>query len=533
MKTAHDILADLDALDDDAREDVLSAAAEATKGMAWVPNVGPQTEAYFSQADETFFGGAAGGGKSSLVCGLGVTAHRRSIIFRREYPQIKGLVDEIRRIVGTKTGYNAQNKVWSLRDGREIEFGSVPGEDDVEKYQGRPHDLIAFDEITHFSESQYRFLIGWNRSTEHGQRCRVVATGNPPTNSEGFWVIRYWAPWLDPTHPNPARPGELRWFTTIDGKDVECACPDPVLVDGRLVRPRSRTFIRSKLEDNPDLAGTGYEATLAAMPAELRKAFRDGVFDATQRDTAFQTIPSEWIRAAQARWTPVPPDRHQMSCLAHDVALGGGDCNAWARRHGYWFDVVVTEKLSGYVDPIDLAQRDFALMRDGCPVVIDLGGGYGSGVFSHLKHNVRGLQLYGFNGSDGSTKRTRDGRLIFRNKRAEAWWKFREALEPNLGSPIALPPDPELFADLAAPTWKLTPSGIVIEAKEQIRARLGRSPDKADAVVMAWAFGEVDNELRAAQAMRGDRRPKVITKTGGVAAFANRRSSISKGSYYD
>jgi hypothetical protein len=44
--------------------------------------------------------------------------------------------------------------------------------------------------------------------------------------AEGLWVIKHWAPWLDPLHPRPARPGELRWFTTgPDGEDIE--------VDGR------------------------------------------------------------------------------------------------------------------------------------------------------------------------------------------------------------------------------------------------------------------------------------------------------------
>jgi hypothetical protein len=510
-ETVHDVMALLDRLDEDEREEVVAAATEATAGQPWLPNPGPQTAAYFSIADETFYGGAAGGGKSALLCGLALTQHKRSILFRREFPQVKGLVDEIRRIIGHRSGYNATTKVWRLADGREIEFGSVPNEDDVEKYQGRPHDLVGFDEITHFSEAQYRFLIGWNRSAEHGQRCRIVAAGNPPTSSEGFWVIKRWAPWLDETHPNPAKPGELRWFTTIDGRDVECAGPEPILVNGEKVRPRSRTFIRSKLSDNPDLAASGYDATLAAMPAELRAALRDGVFDASQKDVSFQVIPSEWIRAAQARWTERPPEHVGMSVLAHDVALGGGDANTFARRHGHWYDKVISKKLKGLVDPIDLAMEDIALMRDGCPVVIDMGGGYGSGVYSHLKHNVQQIKLHGFNGSEASGKRTRDGKLTFKNKRAEVWWKFREALEPGLGEPVCLPPDAELLADLAAPTWKLTPQGILIEEKAAIRARLGRSPDKGDAVVLAWSYGEdsVTARIRVAANPRGTPRVNV------------------------
>jgi len=485
-----DILARFNALPADKQKEIEALAVEATKNRLFVPNPGPQTEALFCQADELFYGGSAGGGKSALLCGTAVDDHDKAIIFRREYPQIKGLEDEVQRLVGSRGGYNGQDKVWRLPNGNVLEFGSVPHEQDVEKYQGRPHSLKGFDEITHFSEAMYRFLIGWVRSTSPKQRCRVIATGNPPTTPEGFWVVKYWGPWLDKSHPNPAKPGELRWYTTIDGKDVECDGPDAVEVNGKMVKPRSRTFIPARLEDNPDLMATGYASVLEAMPEELRIRMRDGRFDADVKDNSFQVIPTEWVRAAQARWTPQAPAGVGMSVLSHDVALGGGDANTYARRHGHWYDEVISEKLKGMVDPIDLAARDLSLMRNGCPVVIDMGGGYGSGVYSHLKNNVQSLTLYGHNGANSSAKKARDGKLGFTNKRAEVWWKFREALEPNLGEPVALPPDPELLADLTAPTWKLGKNGIQIEEKVAIKARLGRSPDKGDAVVNAWGYGE-------------------------------------------
>ena len=73
------------------------------------------------------------------------------------------------------------------------------------------------------------------------------------------------------------------------------------------------------------------------------------------------------------------------------------------------------------------------------------------------------------------------------NKRAEAWWRLRQELDPAQegGSVIALPPDPELRADLAAPRWSLRPNGILLESKDDLRKRLGRSPGKGDAVVLA------------------------------------------------
>ena len=78
--------------------------------------------------------------------------------------------------------------------------------------------------------------------------------------------------------------------------------------------------------------------------------------------------------------------------------------------------------------------------------------------------------------------------LEFKNRRSEAWWKFREALDPNSKSfqEIALPPDNELLADLTAPTFDVDTGGIFIEPKDNIIKRLGRSPDCGDAVVMNY-----------------------------------------------
>jgi hypothetical protein len=52
-----------------------------------------------------------------------------------------------------------------------------------------------------------------------------------------------------------------------------------------------------------------------------------------------------------------------------------------------------------------------------------------------------------------------------------------------------LPPDPELRADLAAPTYSVTARGILIESKDELRKRLGRSTGKGDVCTMALAEG--------------------------------------------
>ena len=490
MKALDEILARLGALPEDEQKAVVADAFAATQGAKFIPNPGPQQDAWFSKADELFYGGAAGAGKSALLAGLAVEAHTKSIIFRREYPQIRGLVDEVARIVGTREGYNGQDRVWKLGADKVLEFGSVQHEDDKEKYQGRAHDFKGFDEITAFTESQYRFLIGWARSTKDGQRVRVVCAGNPPMTAEGAWVIKYWGPWLDPTHPRPAKPGELRWFTTIDGKDVEVDGPGPHHIDGRVVTARSRTFIPGKLEDNPELLNSGYAATLEAMPEPMRTMLREGRFDVAAKDDAFQLIPTRWIMEAQSRWTERPPAGVMMTAIGFDPAGGGSDQAVIAHRYGGWYGPLIAVDGPDTADGSSMAALVMKHRRDNAPVVVDMGGGYGGAVSMRFDDNS--VPHVKFNGASASDARSKDGTLSFRNKRAEAWWRFFEELSPDQpgGSVIALPPDPELRADLAAPRWTMGPAGILIESKDDLRKRLGRSPGKGDAVVMALAMGE-------------------------------------------
>lgn len=126
---------------------------------------------------------------------------------------------------------------------------------------------------------------------------------------------------------------------------------------------------------------------------------------------------------------------------------------------------------------------------DGALVVLDMGGGYGGPMYEHLKANE--VEVRSYKGAETSTRRSRDGKVKFTNKRTAALWGFREALDPGQpgGSPIALPPNPRLLADLTAPTFEVTPQGIKAEPKEKVVERLGRSTNDGDAVVMSWYEG--------------------------------------------
>ncbi|HPL80082.1 MAG TPA: terminase family protein, partial [Burkholderiaceae bacterium] len=354
----------------------------------WTPQSGPQQMAYESQADILFYGGAAGGGKTDLLLGLALTSQHHSIIFRREAVQLIGIEERMTAITGTRQGYNSQTGVWRLPQGRVMELGSVKEPGDWMKFQGRAHDAKLFDEICHFLESQFRALIGWLRSDDPTIRQRVVCAGNPPTSSDGQWVKRFWAAWLDPTHPNPAKPGELRWYVSDEnGDDFEVPSGDPVKVGSDWFTPKSRTFIPSSVDDNLFLSTTGYKATLQSLPEPLRSQMLRGDFQAGASDPAWQLIPTAWVKAAQARWVK-KEIKGPMTAIGFDPARGGADKSTAARRHGQWFDELVSVPGAVTADGPTAAGFIVPLIRNGACVCVD-----SIGIGSSALDFIKGLNL--------------------------------------------------------------------------------------------------------------------------------------------
>lgn len=469
----------------------------------WSPNFGPQTEASMSLADLLLYGGQGGGGKSDLGLGLAFTQHRRSLILRRKYTDLGGLIDRAIEINGSRKGFNgAPPPKLRTDDNRLIQFGANQFLGDEQNWQGQPYDLKVFDEAVQFLLFQIQFHLGWIRSADPSQRSRALLTSNPPIDASGDWIIGFFRPWLDLTHSNPAKHGELRWYITDeDGEGQEVEGPEPIERDGRTYRPQSRTFIPARLSDNPYLIRTNYQSTLDSLPEPLRSAVRDGNFMASRPDADFQVIPTEWILAAQERWTKDGWRAAPMTAMAIDPAGGGKDGEELISRHGGWFSEVITHKGKVTAGGDGALTQVYIRRRDGAPVVVDVGGGYANVILKSFEDNH--VDFFRFDASHAGHGKARDMRLPFYNRRAQAWWRLREALDPSQdgGSIIALPPDPEIRADLAAPTYLsriMQDQGLIqIEPKDKLRARLGRSPGKGEVVVMCLFGGEAVVERAA------------------------------------
>lgn len=441
--------------------------------------------ALVSRADELFYGGAAGGGKTALLCGLAAECHQHSAIFRRVHPNLKEITRNLHDIVGEAANENKTEKSWTFPDGRTIECGAVQYEEDKKNWQGRAHDLKGFDEITEFTKSQYEFICAWNRTTDQGQRVRVVATGNPPTDDAGSWIVSRWGAWLDDHHPNPAKPGELRWYATIDEDEKEFLVGDPFEHSGEMVYPRSRTFIPALLTDNVYLSEDGrYRGVLQSLPEPLRSQMLYGDFKASAVSDPWQIIPTEWVRAAQRRWLERERPETPLTAVGIDPARGGRDNMSMSRRYDNWFDEIVFWPGATVMDGPTGAALVKQALDTAEPGLMNIDvGGVGSSVFDSLAAMYPAVMP--INAAGGSEYRDKSRKLKMRNMRAEYYWRMRDALDPTDGDDIALPSGNEIVADLCSARYKLTTSGVLVEEKEEIKKRLGRSPDKGESILLA------------------------------------------------
>jgi hypothetical protein len=448
---------------------------------------------------------------TDLALGKALMQHHHVLIMRRESTQLQGAIERLAQLLGgDRSGFNSQNKIWRNAGPRkvQIEFGSAPNAGDgvtpgdEARYQGRAHDLLVIDEATGFAESQIRYLQGWVRSTIPGVHSQTLMTFNPPTG-EGRWIIDYFGPWLKPNHPFAKAPGEIAYVASIpDGnggsKDVWDVDERPFVLDGTrrvydfdprqhrpedIITPSTRVFIPARISDNPYLLNSGYLRQLQAMPEPLRSQLLYGKFDTEVQDDPYQLIPTAWVDAAMARWKPMdrkPP----MESMGIDVARGGKDFTVLARLHeGGWFDELVRVPGSSTPNGPSVAGLVVAHMRDGAPLHVDAIG-VGASVVDFLDQSR--LPVIGVNVSNSATATDKSGLLRFSNLRTQLWWKFREALDPSNNTPVALPPDEELRAELCTPVFMPEGRTLRMSSRDDIIERIGRSPDAATAVILAW-----------------------------------------------
>ncbi len=229
------------------------------------PQSGPQTKFLSMAADIVIYGGAAGGGKTfSLLCeplrhienGL-----FSGVIFRRTTPQITnpgGLWDEAESLyLPLRAKPNNSSLTMTFPSGMQIKFAHLEYEKNIYDWQGAQIPYIGFDELTHFSEKQFFYMLSRNRSGS-GVPGYIRATTNPSPDS---WVRRFIDWWIgEDGYPIPERDGIIRWFKRVNN-EIVWYDEKP---DGE---SKSVTFIAAKLDDNRILLekDPSYRANLEAL----------------------------------------------------------------------------------------------------------------------------------------------------------------------------------------------------------------------------------------------------------------------------
>lgn len=292
----------------------MSAIAQKIEPVNIGPQPGPQTMFLGCEADIAFYGGAAGGGKSY---GLLMDPLRHfnnkefgGVIFRKTSVQVRnegGLWDDSMKLYSMFRARPREATLeWRFPKGMSMSFANLEHEKDVFNYQGAQIAWLGFDEVTHFSESQFFYMLSRNRSTS-GVKPRVRCTCNPDPDS---WVRTFIDWWIGKDgFPIAERAGVLRWFIRINDAIVWASTPDEIHKQygyGVEIQPKSVTFIPAKLEDNKILMqkDPGYLGNLLALNRVDRGRLKDGNWNirATagtffQRQTfpLVDAVPSGWI----------------------------------------------------------------------------------------------------------------------------------------------------------------------------------------------------------------------------------------------
>ena len=220
--------------------------------------------------DEALYGGAAGGGKSEALVAEALRQahipHYRALILRKTYPELSELIDKSQRYYrGAFPGaqWSEARHMWRFPSGAKIYFGAMQHTNDRFKYQGHAYDYIAFDELTHFTQDEYLYLLSRNRASGPGTRVYLRASANPGGIGHG---------WVKARFLTPAPPMQTIW------EDVQVRTPDGAVHTAR----RSRIFVPSTVFDNQILLQNdpAYAARLAALPDADRRALLYGDWDA-------------------------------------------------------------------------------------------------------------------------------------------------------------------------------------------------------------------------------------------------------------
>ena len=203
-------------------------------------------------------------------------------------------------------------------------------------------------------------------------------------------------------------------------------------------------------------------------------------------------IPMQWIEAAQERWKLAQgkePVSDELRLLGVDVAGMGRDSTVFCERKGKWVAELQSRNSGGQADHMAVAGDIAARRRRHPRMVVSIDTiGEGAGVYSRCIELDDKRYIISCKYSEGAKQHDKEltditGQYRFVNMRAYLFWCVRDWLNPKNETGAMLPPDGQLAEEATEIRWSFrSDSKIIIDPKEDIKKRLGRSPDKFDAL---------------------------------------------------
>lgn len=364
-------------------------------------------------------------------------------------------------------GIRTNNAEWFLT-------GFKASDDDTESWSGfhAVNTMFAVTEASGISETTFNAIEG---NLQGNSRLLLVFNPNVTTG--------YAAKAMKSSRFKKFRLNSLNAENVVKKRNVI-----PGQVDYEWVKDKVENWCTLIQKEDFDEGQGDFEFDgLYYRPNDLFRVKVLGLFPKTSED---MLIPLEWCELAIERWRKLQEEKFvskKHPLVGVDVAGMGRDSSCFVPRYGNYVPEIKIHQSGGKADHMKVAGEATHWLSDAKAKAFIDTIGEGAGVFSRLKE-LGYKNAYSCKFSEG-TKGLHDitEQYEFANMRAYCYWAVRDWLNPKNGFNPALPPCDELVAELTEVHWSFQSSGkIIIEAKEDIKSRLKRSPDIADALASTF-----------------------------------------------
>jgi PBSX family phage terminase large subunit len=365
--------------------------------------------------DELLYGGAAGGGKTDWM--LWHVYHQalkypglRVLAMRRTFPQLRESLIErsLNKFDQRLCKYGVAEKRWRFTNGSDIKFGFCDTDEDVRHYLSAEYDIIVFEELTEFTEYQYRMLVSRNRTTvkkrNQGIRPHVIAATNPGQVGHA-WVKQHF----------------------VDATDYGLRVAEVVQEVNGMSRTRRIAFVPAGAMDNPHM-DPDYIFNLNSLPEQQRRQYLYGDWDTFEGQffTEFDRnvhvvqpfrIPPEWPRVRGIDYGFSAP----YCCL---WAAFDQDGNCYIYREDYRAGLTATQQARSVVDKSIMLRGDREIAENVDYTVAD------PSIFNITGTGISIYQMYRDNGLH--VKKAMNARI-------DGWNRVRDYLRADPADPTSGP----------------------------------------------------------------------------------------------